>query len=221
MPSERLRLSEHFVDRCPQRQKILVEFRAATTGALGLGPESGLDAYTKLLYPGESLSRTRLFARYRDGSALWALRVLEKLGIRHPGFQGSRSSPEFHPRRVLAEVASDFGAWTDVESLPEGAWVPWPAPGHLVVFGGDPTHVSVIVDEDNDGRLVSIDAGQAGEGSEDDDRRPDGSIQIVRRCLVRKTPGILQAFHPITFRPGRQVVGVADVLTMVRVFRAV
>jgi hypothetical protein len=204
-----------FVDPTPKRQAILNELRAAATGGLGLGPLGNLDAYTRLLYPHDSIAEARTFARYRDGSFLWVLRLLEKLGIQHPRLRGSRLAHDFRPESALVEIAHSLGAWIDLRDPFVGAWAPWPTAGHLVVFGRDPGHAAVILDEDALGLLVSIDAGQEGEPACDDDRVPDGSIQVVRRRLVRRAPGLLQAFHPRSGWPGRPVVGVVDVVGLV------
>ncbi len=200
-----------YVDHNPLRRPYLKSLRLRASARLGLGPTGSLEEFASLLYPYDDPGEARVMARYRDSSALWALRLCEWMGLRHELLSDKVLVPGRRPLAMLETIGRAYDVWHPLP--PEGGtWGKWPAPGTIAVFSGDPGHVSVVLDEDLLGLLVSIDAGQPGCVAIDDDRSSDGSIQVVRRRLIRRSPGILQAFHPMTSCPGRQLSAVFDLV---------
>lgn len=212
-------------DADPERQAVLDEMRDRLDESVGLGPNGsgeGLEHGALLLYPHDDLATAISFFRSQYVCALRVMRLYEQLGLEHPLLRKPYARQLGRAVEIARRVPSDYGAWRGVPARKGQGDPPWPRPGFVAIIGGrggEQPHALSVVDETPDGLTVSVDGGQPDVDGPDPDHIPDGAIQRVTRRFVRNAPGDLRAYTP-DGRPGRHVLGLADLAGLVAGVRA-
>ncbi len=207
-----------YKDDDPDRQAVLEEMRMHLDASVGLGPKGtgeGFEAYARLLYPYDT--EKTAFARAMTDStcAIRTMRLYEQLGLEHKDLRQPYAKQSGQAVRLAHGIPRSWGAWIDVPRVAKkGAPPPpWPLPGWVLLLGGydgEQAHLVNVTDEEEDDVIVSVDGGQPDVDGPDDDRIPDGSIQRLRRRVVRTSTGVLRTYHATKGTPGRHVRGMFD-----------